>query len=197
MKNFINKPIPGPLHHELLSKDTIGETFPWHDDFNAIPDVIEGLGKENEPGVTSAKQKDLWRYNANLVFKVGENIVCFWFTFQADAFNASLQQDLDLLNRNRLLIHTGKFLRQPDPGFEWSGWTELFAMLFDNYRRGLDIGCFLGPTHEPPVVVMAQPRGMDGVTKYLVYRRASRVQFRIIPPILTSAVSPSLWTFSL
>ena len=30
---------------------------------------------------------------------------------------------MDLLNENRSLIHTGKLLRQPDSGFEWSGWT--------------------------------------------------------------------------
>ena len=40
---------------------------------------------------------------------------------------------MDLLNENRSLIHTGKFLRQPETGFEWSGWTELFVLLFDNY----------------------------------------------------------------
>jgi hypothetical protein len=41
---------------------------------------------------------------------------------------------MDLLDENRSLIHTGKLLRQPDNGFEWSGWTELFVLLFDNYR---------------------------------------------------------------
>ena len=57
---------------------------------------------------------------------------------------------MDLLNDNRSLIHTGKFLRQPDTGFEWNGWTELFALLFDNYRRGLDtLDVFSSPTHEP------------------------------------------------
>lgn len=44
-------------------------------------------------------------------------------------------QDMDLLDENRQLIHTGKLLRQPDTGFEWNGWTELFVLLFDNYRK--------------------------------------------------------------
>lgn len=47
---------------------------------------------------------------------------CFW-------------QDMDLLNENRSLIHAGKLLRQPDTGFEWNGWTELFVLLFDNYCK--------------------------------------------------------------
>lgn len=41
---------------------------------------------------------------------------------------------MDLLNENRSLIHVGKLLRQPDTGFEWNSWTELFVLLFDNYR---------------------------------------------------------------
>jgi hypothetical protein len=44
-------------------------------------------------------------------------------------------QDMDLLAENRSLIHTGKLLRQPDTGFEWSGWSELFVLLFDNYCK--------------------------------------------------------------
>ena len=39
---------------------------------------------------------------------------------------------MDLLNEHRSLIHTGKVLRQPDTGFEFS-WSELFVLLFDNY----------------------------------------------------------------
>jgi len=154
MKN-INKPIPHPLRYELLSKNIFDETPSGPDDLNTIPaisNVVRGLGNENKPGVVSAKQKDeLWRYNANLVFEVGDNIVRSRLTFQAGAFNDNLQQDMDLLNENRSLIHTGKFLRQPDTGFEWGGWTELFALLFDNYRRGLDIlDVFLTYSRIPP-----------------------------------------------
>ena len=42
---------------------------------------------------------------------------------------------MDLLAENRSLIYTGKLLRQPDTGFEWSGWSELFVLLFDNYCK--------------------------------------------------------------
>jgi hypothetical protein len=43
---------------------------------------------------------------------------------------------MDLLDANRSLIFAGKVLRQPDntiPSLEWSGWSELFVVLFDNY----------------------------------------------------------------
>ncbi|KAJ7132313.1 Dbl-like domain-containing protein [Mycena epipterygia] len=142
MKNFINRPIPRLLRYELLLKGILDETPTSHDDRKEIPQVLEvikALGKDTEPGVVSAKQKvELWRYNSNLVFKPGEAI------------------DMDLLDENRSLIFAGKVLRQPDntiPSLEWSGWSELFVVLFDNY------------------VVMTKPKERDGVTKYHVNRR--------------------------
>jgi len=38
-------------------------------------------------------------------------------------------QDMDLLNEQRSLIHTGRLIR-PEGG---NTWLELFVMLFDNY----------------------------------------------------------------
>ncbi|KZT00585.1 Dbl domain-containing protein [Laetiporus sulphureus 93-53] len=139
MKAFINRPIPRLLRYELLLKSILDETPEGHEDRETIPqvlDLIKALGKEAEPGVMSAKQKvEVWRYNSNLVFKPGEAI------------------DMDLLNENRSLIHSGRLLRQPDTGFEWNGWTELFVLLFDNY------------------LVMTKPKEKEGITRYHVYRR--------------------------
>jgi hypothetical protein len=139
MKNFINRPIPRLLRYELLLKGILDETPKGHIDRQTIPqvlDVVKALGKETEPGVQSAKQKvQLWNYNNNLVFKSGETI------------------DMDLRDESRSLIHAGKLLRQPDTGFEWNGWSELFVLLFDNY------------------LVMTKPKDRDGVTKYHVNRR--------------------------
>jgi len=42
---------------------------------------------------------------------------------------------MDLLNPQRSLVYYGKVLRQPESGLEWSGWSELFVLLFDNYRK--------------------------------------------------------------
>lgn len=79
---------------------------------------------------------------------------------------------MDLLNENRSLIHTGKLLRQPDSGFEWSGWTELFVLLFDNYRESsVSYNRICYSKHA--LVVMTKPKDRDGVTKYQVYRRVS------------------------
>ncbi|KAG1747883.1 CNH domain-containing protein [Suillus paluster] len=139
MKSFINRPIPRLLRYELLLKGIMDETPAGHEDREAIPQVLEiikALGKETEPGVQSAKQKvQLWCYNSNLQFKPNEFV------------------DMDLLNENRSLIHAGKLLRQPDTGFEWNGWTELFVLLFDNY------------------LVMTKTKEKDGLTKYNVNRR--------------------------
>jgi RHO1 GDP-GTP exchange protein 1/2 len=80
---------------------------------------------------------------------------------------------MDLLDENRSLVHAGKLLRQPDTGFEWSGWSELFVLLFDNYRKPCSSFVFI---HNVPdlfssVVVMTKPKEKDGVTKYHVNRR--------------------------
>ncbi|KAJ3901831.1 CNH domain-containing protein [Lentinula edodes] len=136
MKNFINRPIPRLLRYELLLKGILEETP--HEDHSSIPqvlDVIRRLGKDTEPGVVNAKSKvELWKYNEGLVFKQGE-----WI-------------DMDLLAESRSLIHSGKLLRQTD-GLEWSGWTELYVLLFDNY------------------MVLTKLKEREDVTKYHVNRR--------------------------
>lgn len=173
MKNFINRPIPRLLRYELLLKGIAEASIAGHEDIDTIPhiiDVIKALGKETEPGVTSAKQKvELWRYNSNLVFKPGESIVCVMiFSVNQDVHVVS--QDMDLLNQNRSLIHSGKLLRQPDSGLEWNGWSELFVLLFDNYSEWSKSACYIHIA-ERTSVVMTKPRERDGVQKYNVNRR--------------------------
>ncbi|KAH9013220.1 hypothetical protein EDB84DRAFT_1444341 [Lactarius hengduanensis] len=139
MKNFVNRPIPRLARYELLLKGITEASHDGHEDHKSIPQVIEvinSLLKEMQPGVASAEQKvELWRYNANLVFKPGEAM------------------DMELLAENHSLIHAGKLLCQPDTGFEWSGWSELFVLLFDNY------------------LVITKPKEKDSITKYNVNRQ--------------------------
>ncbi|KAF5362265.1 hypothetical protein D9756_002201 [Leucocoprinus leucothites] len=100
MKHFVYRPIP------RLTR---------YDNPNVI-EILKALGKDTEPGVTSAKQKvDLWKYNSSIVFKSGEHF------------------DMDLLNDSRSLIHTGRLYRQPEGGITRNDWTELLVLLFDNY----------------------------------------------------------------
>ncbi|KIJ55471.1 hypothetical protein M422DRAFT_151724 [Sphaerobolus stellatus SS14] len=140
IKAFIYRPIPRLLRYDLLLKGILQASPIDHEDKETIPQVLEvikALGKDSEPGVVSAKQKvELWKYNANLVFKPGEAV------------------DMDLLDESRTLIHAGRLLRQPETGFEWNGWSELYVLLFDNY------------------LVMTKPKDKgDGVVKYHVNRR--------------------------
>ncbi|KAN0135929.1 CNH domain containing protein [Lactarius tabidus] len=111
-------------------------------DHKSIPQVIEvskSLLRETQPGVASAEQKvELQQYNTNLVFKPGEAV------------------DIDLLAENRSLTHAAKLFRPPETGFEWSGWSELFVLLFDNYCKSM---------------VMTNPKEKGGITKYNVNRR--------------------------
>ena len=91
MKSFINRPIPRLLRYELLLKGIMEETLEGDEDLETIPNVIEvikALGKETEPGVQSAKQKvEVWRYNANLVFKGGEAVVSPDYDYTKSVFS--------------------------------------------------------------------------------------------------------------
>ena len=86
MKNFVHRPIPRLLRYKLLLGAIFDGTATGHEDPEAIPavlNVIGGLEKEIEPRIMSAMQKvELWRYNAGLVFKTGEHIVCFFLPCQ-------------------------------------------------------------------------------------------------------------------
>ena len=171
------------------------ETPAGHEDLEMLPVVSEAIKRlvdETEPGVILAKQKvDIWRYNANLVFKVSEYFVRLFFSLSVRTaqFNANPRQDMDLLNENRSLIHTGKLLLQPETGAQRGDWIELFVMLFDNYRR-----CFVVPSRaalmDSLIVILTKPREKDGIIKYRVYKRASPVS-RGTVDFLTCSVAHS------
>lgn len=83
---------------------------------------------------------------------------------------------MELLDENRSLLHAGKVLGRPDTAIQElnSGWTELNALLFDNYCEQLFfILVFFSFTC--PTVVLTKPREKDGITKYMVYRRVSLI----------------------
>lgn len=138
VKAFVNRPIPRLLRYELLLKEILGSTPSYHDDRDAIPEVIElisALARETQPGVESAKQKvEMWRYNANLILKTGEAFVSSRSLYVC-ASKADLGgQDMELLDENCSLLHAGKVLGRPDNTIQeldsgWtglnSGWTEL------------------------------------------------------------------------
>ncbi|KAG6813809.1 hypothetical protein H0H93_013259 [Arthromyces matolae] len=73
---------------------------------------------EAEPGSAAKQRDEVEHYHSRLVLIASESM------------------DLDLLNPNRSVIHSGKLLRKSESVFEWSsGWSELFVLLFDNYQN--------------------------------------------------------------
>ena len=136
MKAFVFRPVARLPRYELLLSGILKESPPNHEDRESIPqlqEILKSLLKETETGVTSSKERvEIWTYNANVVFKTGEALVSLHSSLCVSHAQWPFQ-DMDLLDENRSLIHTGKLLRQPDTGFEFGGWTELFVLLFDNY----------------------------------------------------------------
>lgn len=84
MKHFVHRSIPYLLRSQLVFQAILRETPTGHGDLETIPavlGVIKDLGKEAEPGVVLAKRKvELWRCNANLIFRAGEHVVCLFLS---------------------------------------------------------------------------------------------------------------------
>ncbi|CAE6417885.1 unnamed protein product [Rhizoctonia solani] len=139
LKAFIHRPVARLPRYELLLRDIMAASPMDHEDRESIPQIIEiisELNRSTNAAIGTAKQKvEIWNYAANLVWKPGEMI------------------DLDLHNESRQLYHFGKLYRQPEGGLDFSRWTEVFVLVFDNY------------------LVITKPRAKDGVTKYYVNRR--------------------------
>ncbi|KAF8677361.1 hypothetical protein RHS04_05906 [Rhizoctonia solani] len=139
LKAFIHRPVARLPRYELLLRDIMAASPMDHEDRESIPQIIEiisELNRSTNAAIGTAKQKvEIWNYSANIVFKPGESI------------------DLDLRNESRQLYHFGKLYRQPEGGLDFSRWSEVFVLVFDNY------------------LVITKPRSKDGVTKYLVNRR--------------------------
>ena len=97
MKFFIYKPIARLRRYETSLRGIVRETPAGHADLETIPavlNVIKGLERETEPGVVSAKQKvELWGYNANLVFRPGEYVVCLFLNLPENNAGRSLMPD--------------------------------------------------------------------------------------------------------
>jgi hypothetical protein len=80
MKAMVNRSITRLHQYQLLMESLLKETPVNHDDWGTIPKLLEAikaLGKEtSKPGVASSEQKlEVRRYNSNLVFKPGEQVV--------------------------------------------------------------------------------------------------------------------------
>jgi hypothetical protein len=80
MKAMVNRSTTRLHQYQLLMESLLKETPVNHDDWGTIPELLEAikaLGMEtSKPDVVSAEQKlEMCRYNSNLVFKPGEQVV--------------------------------------------------------------------------------------------------------------------------
>lgn len=123
--HFLLRPVPRLLRYPLLLNDILkmlNKTEQYENaDLFTIPQVTELIaeqGKAIDKGVSVAEAKvELWHLPDTLIGgKFGETVVL----------------DLDLRNPMRELIHRGKVLRQPESNLS-NTWSELNALLFDNY----------------------------------------------------------------
>ncbi|KAK7437358.1 Rho guanine nucleotide exchange factor [Stygiomarasmius scandens] len=167
INRLISRPIKHLLRYGLLLQEIFKETPPSHKDYDGLLQILQNIRilEDNiRPGLTAAKQKqELWFYSTNIVFKPGE-----WI-------------NLHLLDMDRCLVHTGKFLelRQSSVSLEWNEYRKIFTLLFDNYlvmtevkRKGshvqyhgkqrpllLDLVTLSNFSNSPQQVSLKNPRG--------------------------------------
>ena len=106
---------------------------------------------------------------------------------------------MDLLHENRSIIHTGKLqLCDKGPGLGGYEWTELFVLLFDNYREVLYSRTIsrVALTNSL-IVVMTIPKEENGVTRYHVHQRVGHTRSHIELQSFHLLCSPFRWTFLL
>nr|KIR45931.1 hypothetical protein I312_04901 [Cryptococcus bacillisporus CA1280] len=123
--HFMSRPIFRLLRYPLLLepirdclKETAGPDDPDYEQIPQVMEVIAGLGKAIQKGVISNESKvELWDLQR---------------TLDGSKISPRTVADLDLANPMRELIHRGIVYRQSE-GSIGSGWTELNALLFDNF----------------------------------------------------------------
>ncbi|CAE7225248.1 unnamed protein product, partial [Rhizoctonia solani] len=145
LKAFIHRPVARLPRYESLLREMMDASPMDHEDREYIPQIIEAISELNKSiraAIDAAKQKvEIWNYASMLVWKPGEMI------------------DLDLHNESRQLYHFGSLFCQPESGsLDFSRWSGVFVLVFDNY------------------LLITKPRVKDGVTKYHVNRRPIPIQ---------------------
>lgn len=118
LDNFIHRALPHLQRHPLLLQTIIDKT----DETN--PDR-ESCVRAKEVIVQQCKTADVTIQEAQIKAKIRG----FAYNLQTKRNKAVV--DMDLLNPERQLMHEGRVYRRPD--FTDLDWTELQAVLFDNY----------------------------------------------------------------
>lgn len=118
LENFLFRPPARLQRYHLHLESILKKTEEGNHDRDSLQnaiDIINDQCKTAQAGVESAELKvKIREYAYNLSAKRNKQAI-----------------DMDLLNPERQLIHQGRVLRKPD-AFDFD-WTELLAILFDNY----------------------------------------------------------------
>lgn len=118
LENFLFRPPARLQRYHLHLESILKKTEEGNNDRDNLEHAIEVINdqcKTAQEGVEAAELKvKIREYAYNLSAKRNKSSV-----------------DMDLLNTDRQLVHQGRVLRKPD-AFDFD-WTELLAILFDNY----------------------------------------------------------------
>lgn len=103
---------------------------------------------EHSPSVSSSPTSSVLSKSSDM--DPGKSKTELWKIHSLLIFKPDIWVNLDLLNQQRLLIHSGKLLRLAVSGHAWNRWSDFYALLFDNY------------------LLLTEPREKEGALQYYV-----------------------------
>ncbi|SPO21830.1 related to ROM2 - GDP/GTP exchange factor for Rho1p [Ustilago trichophora] len=175
LENFLFRPPARLQRYHLHLESILKKTEEGNHDRDSLQnaiDIINDQCKTAQAGVESAELKvKIREYAYNLSSKRNKHAI-----------------DMDLLNPERQLIHQGRVLRKPD-AFDFD-WTELLAILFDNYfivtkQKRID----QGPDDDGPNV--ASSSSSTGA-RFVLAKRPIPVEMLEVSGLTESSISRSI-----
>jgi hypothetical protein len=86
-----------------------------------------------KPCLIIVNQAKFWELAESLVFVKGEIIVSS--CDRDSGSHLTMDQDMDMYDEKRTLVHSGPLARRARQETEWCGWNDHYVALLDNYRQ--------------------------------------------------------------
>ncbi|KAG1805037.1 uncharacterized protein HD556DRAFT_1328030 [Suillus plorans] len=119
MITFLSRPVTRLPRLHLILEHIQKITEPGHPDLEDLPlllNILSDFLKSTQPGIAAA-----------------ENRVKYWNVCESLTMPKGQIMDLDWYDDSRSLVYSGPVARRSKSEMDWHPWTDLFAVLLDNY----------------------------------------------------------------
>lgn len=174
---FLSRPVTRLPRLLLLLTTTKKHTPADHTDQKTLSLLIDLLGKfikSTQPGIEAAESKvKFWALCEGLSFQKGEIIVSDAVNTPPEGLDRYAQQELDLYDDSRTLLHSGRLARRYTSRTEVTyTWVDLNVALLDNYRKWA-VYPMAHSAHGTAVLLLKSETRSSGATRNNVISRVS------------------------